>query len=132
MANANTGGCLCGEIRFEFSGNMDMGFFCHCLDCQKANGSSYTSGFLVPKEALRMVQGTVKGYSKKSDEGTELTREFCPTCGSGLFTVLEKYPDMVVIKTGSLDDPGDFKPKRHLFSRSERPWARVEDGAERL
>ena len=132
MTTPISGGCLCGEIRYESDGEVVMPFLCHCQKCQKAGGSAFTAGFLVAKDSLQIIQGTPKGYSVTGDSGKSVTREFCSNCGSGLFSHLEIAPSMVVVKVGTLDDPSWFKPAKHLWTESEMPWAHIEDDADRL
>ena len=114
------GGCLCGAVRYEFEGDPAMVFFCHCRDCQQAGGSLFHYGILVPEPALK-VQGDLNSYESKADSGRSITRNFCPTCGSGVLNTLEMAPGMAVIKGGSLDETGP-KPTFELYTRSKPPW----------
>ena len=34
----HTGGCLCGAVRYEATGEPSMAGYCFCEDCQKASG----------------------------------------------------------------------------------------------
>jgi len=38
------GGCLCGSVRYECSGDTEEASYCHCDDCKKATGGPYTVG----------------------------------------------------------------------------------------
>jgi hypothetical protein len=98
------GGCLCGAVRYECSGDTEEASYCHCDDCKKATGGPYTVGVLVEAATLRIVCGQVKGYTTIADSGRKITREFCPNCGSPLFTRAEKCPDLVFLKAGCLDE----------------------------
>ena len=47
---------------------------------------------------------------------------FCPNCGSRMLGNLERYPDIVGILAGSLDDPSLHKPVMDIFTDSAHPW----------
>ena len=89
------GGCLCGAVRYESTGDSENASYCHCDDCKKATGGPYTVGILVKSAQLRIISGEVRGYTTIADSGRKITREFCPNCGSPLFTRAEKCPDLV-------------------------------------
>jgi hypothetical protein len=116
-----TGGCACGAIRYEFSGDAMFMAQCHCRDCQRASGGPFGAAIGVPQAALK-VTGQVKYHEVVADSGKKLRRGFCGTCGSPLLGRPERNPDMAVIAVGSLDDPSIFKPGMDIFTSSAQPW----------
>lgn len=50
--NTLTGGCMCGEVRFEINNEPMAAVLCHCKDCQKLSGSAFSSGLCFPKDSL--------------------------------------------------------------------------------
>jgi hypothetical protein len=126
MANILTGGCLCGAVRYEYQGQPGDASYCHCDDCKKATGGPYTVGVLSQSDKLRIIKGQVKGYTTTGDSGREITRQFCPECGSPLFTRAEKCPGFVFIKAGSLDDPSIVKPSCEIWTKCAVDWAYVD------
>jgi hypothetical protein len=38
-----TGGCLCGQIRYETKAEPMMTGVCHCKNCQKQGGSAFST-----------------------------------------------------------------------------------------
>ena len=119
------GGCLCGAVRYEAAGDCENASYCHCDDCKKATGGPYTVGVLVNLSQLR-ITGEVKGYTTTDDSGRKITRQFCPNCGSPLFTRAEKYPEFVFLKAGSLDEPEVIKPSCEVWTRCAVPWAYID------
>lgn len=58
MQNEQSGGCLCGEVRYTFKADPALSFSCHCRDCQRATGSVCASAFAVPKSSLQLSGNT--------------------------------------------------------------------------
>ncbi len=121
------GGCLCGAVRYEATGNPEQASYCHCDDCKRATGGPYTVGVLVKLADLHVRSGQVKGYTSIADSGRKITREFCPDCGSPLFTKAEKCPDLVFLKAGSLDQPEVVKPQCQIWTKRAVPWAYIDE-----
>ncbi len=121
------GGCLCGAVRYECPGDTEDASYCHCDDCKKATGGPYTVGVLVQAAKLRIVCGRVKGYTSIADSGRQITREFCPICGSPLFTRGEECPNLVFLKAGCLDEPELIKPSCQMWTKRAVPWAYIDE-----
>ena len=117
------GGCLCGAVRYQWVGESVSASYCHCLDCRKATGGPYTVGVGVDAAGLNVCSGKTKGYTTIADSGNPITREFCPECGSPLFTRAKACPDRVWIKAGSLDEPELIQPTHQSWIGKALPWA---------
>jgi hypothetical protein len=112
-----TGGCLCGAIRYSLEGEPFHVGRCHCADCRKESGSTYTIYGQWPREDFS-VEGEYASY-----EG----RSFCPHCGSSLFTLEE---DAAEIRLGSLDDaPFELRPEAEVWIKRREPWLHEIEGA---
>jgi hypothetical protein len=121
-----TGQCLCGKVRYKSTGTPVRRFVCHCRDCQRSSGSAFHVGLTVPREGFT-VTGEVRAYRSKGESGRNVTRYFCPTCGSGVFNEIELRPGLVAIKIGTLDEPERVSPNYQVFARSKLPWLSLGD-----
>jgi len=121
------GGCLCGAVRYECTGNTEDASYCHCDDCKKATGGPYTVGVLAKAIDLHIISGRVKGYTTIADSGREITREFSGNCGSPLFTRAEKCLDLVFLKAGCLDEPELIEPSCQTWTKCAVPWAYIDE-----
>ena len=121
-----TGGCACGAVRYECSAEPIMAANCYCRDCQHSTGTAMASVLLVPKAALKLT-GELKQYAVTGDSGNQVSRGFCPNCGSPILSLLPAMTDFVALKAGSLDDPAQFKPIMQVFMKSAPPWAPVRE-----
>ena len=55
MSAPFTGGCRCGNVRYECTAEPIATLHCHCRDCQYASGGAFATVLLVPAAALRRV-----------------------------------------------------------------------------
>ena len=129
---ARTGGCLCGEVRYECSADPIAAYLCHCTDCRRASGGPYSACVLFPRSAVQVTQGKPARFEHPGGSGKLVAREFCARCGSQLFSNSRAREDWIVVRSGSLDDPGDTAPQLHIFCDSALDWALPEDGAQRF
>jgi hypothetical protein len=128
MSLVITGGCLCGNVRFAYTGRLGSASYCHCADCRRCTGSAFNVSVAMERRHFRISAGAPKGFTKTAESGTELTRHFCPDCGSPLFTTSPRHPALVYAKAGALDDPAPVRPAYQSWMRSAVPWATIEPG----
>ena len=126
MTDAITGGCLCGKIRYKVSQPLHSIITCHCKNCQKASGAGASHNALVPKSAVTITSGQPKLFADTAQSGSILKRYFCGDCGSPIYSQRANAPDMMVLKVGTLDVPGDMKLAMNIWTNSARPWLYVE------
>ena len=125
MAKINTpflGGCACGAIRYESTAEPVMMFYCHCRDCQRSSGGPFSSYVIVPKEALKLLQGSLRFHDSPSQRGGKTHRGFCPDCGSPILVKTDSQANIVAIRTASLDDPSWFNPQMDTWTSDAHTW----------
>src|SRR5215831_5139117 len=54
MKLPQTGGCQCGQVRYEITEEPQSVYTCHCLDCQRLTGSAFSLGIDVPENGFRL------------------------------------------------------------------------------
>lgn len=113
-----TGGCHCGAIRYEATGEPAYSALCHCSDCRKSAGAHAVGWALFPEAAV-----TISGEAVRYASSDNATRHFCGTCGTGLFyTNPVIFPGMIDIQTATLDDQSIFPPAIHVQYAEAAPW----------
>jgi hypothetical protein len=125
MTHPFSGGCMCGAVRYEATAEPIAFVMCHCRDCQYASGGGPAAVVVLPKSGLQIKRGAVKDFTKTGESGKNVTRQFCPECGTPMFSVPEANP-IVVIKAGTLDDPSWLKPSLTIWTKSAQPWALID------
>ena len=114
-----TGGCMCGAVRFEAEGEPQHHALCHCADCRRASGAPMTGWALFAQDRVT-ITGTPVDYNSSRDNH----RQFCGTCGTGLFFYSESiFPGMVDIQSSTFDDPDALAPTAHIQVADAPRWA---------
>jgi hypothetical protein len=121
MTSKLSGGCACGAIRYESDAAPTVMLNCHCSDCRKASGSGYAAIVIVQKSSLQL-SGEARFHKLRGGSGSIIERGFCPDCGSSLFVRLERFPNVLGIQAGSLDDPALHNPSMDVYTDSAPEW----------
>ncbi len=116
-----SGGCSCGKVRFSAEADPTFVAVCHCTACQKASGSAFSVVIALPAPAVT-VTGDTTIYNSKGDSGQEKQYRFCPNCGSPVSSSIDVIADMLMIRSGSLDDPSWVNPSMEIYCDSKQPW----------
>jgi hypothetical protein len=112
-----TGGCNCGNIRYELNGEPIRIGLCHCETCRKETGSAF-SYFGIWSKAKAHVRGESRSWPSKAGD-----RHFCPQCGSSVFGIEDDASDEIEIKLGTLDNPpSPLGPKYELWTIRRENW----------
>lgn len=125
MAEAMTGGCACGRIRYIANVHTDDAYLCHCRMCQRATGSVSVAFKNIGKAEVRWQQQPE--YYASSPIAR---RPYCKECGTSLGF---EYPDSdnMDLTIGSFDNPERFRPAHHFGAESmHRAWINTEGLAE--
>ena len=131
MPDPVSGACLCGKIRYTVSQPLQNIVACHCTHCQKASGASASHNAVVPKSAVTFTAGQPKLFEDTAQSGNILKRYFCGDCGSPIYSQRANVPEMMVLKVGTLDAPGDMKVVMNIWTNSARPWMSIDPATER-
>jgi len=124
MADTFTGGCLCGAVRYACTGKPVGAGHCYCIDCRKSSGTGHCSHLVVPEPAFQ-VSGELRFYDAPADSGNTISRGFCPTCGSAIFSRNSGMPGLVFPRASSLDDPEVFEPQMVVYASRAPSWDRI-------
>lgn len=116
------GGCLCGAVRYRVTTKPLTLYACHCTDCQRQTGSSFVLSMIVLADAVELLRGQPATFSTTTADGIPKQSRFCGDCGSRLWGEPPKYPEIKVVRPGSLDATSWIVPVGHIWTRSAQPW----------
>jgi hypothetical protein len=120
MAEALTGGCTCGAVRYALkSAPFDAGW-CHCRTCQLTSGAPAMVFASVPEGDLVWTNGADKVRTFKSSSFGH--RAFCGDCGTPFLMKIDHQPETVDFSVATLDEPDRVAPGFHIFWDSRVAW----------
>ena len=122
-----SGGCLCGEVRYQAKPTPNSAYYCHCRDCQIGSASAFTVAIFSKKSDFRVSAGELAAYEKTVDSGRTLKRMFCATCGTPLCWTGEGFPGVVLLSLSSLDNPEAFTPVHEGWTDRALSWSRIHE-----
>jgi len=117
----STGGCLCGAVTYEAVGEPVFAAHCCCSDCRKASGADHiTAAFYLVDQVS--ISGDVAEFGVEAESGNTNYRQFCPSCGSRLFSRNSANETMMGIQTGTMDQAHGIKPRGVVYAAEMREW----------
>ena len=117
-----TGGCHCGKITYQAEIDPETVGLCHCTDCQILSGSAFRSSVPVTKADFKLT-GQPKIYVKTAESGAKRAKAFCPDCGTHVYAAAPVDPQLFNIRTGTVNQRSQLKPKRQIWCDSAQSWA---------
>ncbi|GLK72547.1 GFA family protein [Ancylobacter dichloromethanicus] len=118
-----SGGCNCGQVRYQIEGEPRRVGLCHCATCRKQSGSAFSFFGIWPRAGVTM-SGELACWPARA--GGE---RFCPRCGAQLFCWAEGS-DEIEVKLGSLDTPPSaLVPSYELWTLRREHWLAPQEGA---
>ena len=118
MTTTVEGGCLCGAVRYEATGEARARALCHCRSCRLAAGAPSLAWVVFAAGDVRFISGTPTAYA--SSPG--VTRTFCGACGTSLTFQEVSRPATIDITTATLDRPEAFAPTKEIWLEHRLEW----------
>jgi hypothetical protein len=117
------GGCLCGAIRYEASGEPYHITHCHCEDCRRSAGAPFVTWASFLRQNFRVTRGEMREISFAGR-----VRSFCPQCGSSLAFQFSPEIDEIDLTVSCFDHPELISPADHIWVQDRLPWIKLSDG----
>ena len=122
-----TATCTCGQFRVTVNGDPQRMNLCNCHDCQRRSGSVFQTSGVFADENIVAIEGDRKKFTRPTDRGSEVTMEFCPTCGVSVFFRISDLEGKTLIHGGCFADPTLPAPTHIWFSDRAHPWVVLPD-----
>ncbi len=121
MAEIRQGGCRCGKVRYEVTGEPLLTMACHCTGCQRMTASAFSLSDGYSADAFSLVSGetAIGGIHGP-------TRHYhCDHCKSWLYTEPEGVEDFVNVRSTMFDTPRRERPFVETYTNEALPWVRT-------
>ncbi|KAI1178321.1 Mss4-like protein [Nemania sp. FL0916] len=135
-----TATCFCGTVQLslpiEAPGLVDV-FVCNCSDCRKITASMFASNIIAKSEAVKHLRGRENlktwGQSTTIGSGGTMTNYFCQTCGTLMYRIGEKFPGVLILRLGTVDDfnlaETKLRPRTEQYIEDRASWFTGCEGA---
>ena len=121
------GGCLCGTVRYQITGQPVMAAICHCSMCRRANAAPVVAWAMFSESQVSFSKSLPQTYASS----TQARRGFCPRCGTQISFTADYIPGLIDVTIGSLDQPDSIKPEFHYWHSKHLAWVEFADGLPR-
>lgn len=120
-----SGGCMCGAVRFETTGEPSRVLHCHCNSCRAHTGAPaatlavFKAGQVAFKGADRKIYNSAPGVG----------RDFCSDCGTTLTWETDFGSEGLIcaVHISTFDDPDLLAPTAHSFYPERISWFDIAD-----
>ncbi len=123
------GGCLCGAVRYESTGDPFAVNHCHCHSCRRHTGAA-----VVTLAGFKTHQVTFSGDARKVYESSPgVSRAFCGKCGTPLTWEGDggDLGPIIEFHISTFDNPDELVPTSHAFDPERISWFDVADSLPR-
>ena len=121
-----TGGCICGQVKYQITEKPLFTQACHCKDCKVLTGSSYVVNSSILENTL-IVEGEVSSAELKAGSGASCKTYFCAKCGTYVYADYDSAVKRLTVRTKTLDSPDKFPPQVHIFTKDKDPWLNLSE-----
>lgn len=119
------GGCACGAVRYRLLEDPLELHVCHCRDCQRVTGSAFVMSMVIQRRSLELLRGSSERISFVTPEGISRREHRCPSCSSRLWSEPARFPDLLTLRPGTLDEQDWIQPIAHIWTSSAQPWVTI-------
>ena len=121
-----TGGCMCGAVRYETTGDSFAVNHCHCHSCRKHTGAAVVTlaGFMADQVVFR------GDASKIYESSPGVGRAVCGNCGTPLTwegVNSTRGGPIFEIHISCFDNPDILMPSGHSFDSERISWFDIAD-----
>ena len=126
MSSGHKGRCLCGDVGYVAGADPLWITVCYCRFCQRATGSDRMIEPIFAREAFAFCGKAPTVHTLPSEgSGLDINVHHCARCGTKLALTFERWPDLVGIYAGTLDEPAAIAitpaNSKHIFVAEARP-----------
>jgi hypothetical protein len=116
-----TAQCQCGAVKAQTDGEPQAVVACSCGWCQRRSGSAIGVGAYFEREKVK-VSGRPVEFVRPGGSGKALRTYFCSQCGTSVYWLSDRDPQLIGVAVGAFSDPTFPKPARSVFEETKHAW----------
>jgi len=118
-----TGGCNCGQVRYQLESKPLFVHCCHCRWCQRETGASFALNAIIEADRVTLLNGNPEVVNTPSASGVGQLISRCPKCRIAIWSNYSGAGPLAnFVRVGTLDEPDHLPPDIHIFTESKQPW----------
>ncbi len=117
------GGCRCGDVKFEASGQPFLVEYCHCRSCRHSAGAPLMAWAGFKPDEFSILSGNPTVH----ESAPGVRRSFCPRCGTSLTLTDERFPGEVYVALASFEDADSPLPEIYIWHSQRLSWLETTD-----
>lgn len=126
MIEGYQGRCMCGAVRFTFSGQPRFVADCVCQSCRHAHGASAVGWVGVQTPRFKITRGETKVHWYASSDTAE--RGFCMECGTRMFFRSTNWAGETHMALACMTEPHDLHSSGIGFKDEFPTWTALKPG----
>ena len=120
------GGCFCGAVEIEVTGEPVAAGYCHCESCRSWSAAPVNAFSLWKPDAVKVTKGEANiGVYNKTEKSY---RKFCNACGGHLFT---DHPLWGLVDVYAATIPG-YRHQPGVHVNYQETVLRIQDGLPKM
>ena len=123
----HNGSCSCSFVKYSINDAPLFTHACHCNDCKKSTGSAFVVHSMILQNCFEVKEGELEATTLPTGSGAGYKPFFCKKCGTYIYCKYEKAPGRIIIRTSTLDEPQNFPPQAHIFTRTKVNWIHLDN-----
>ena len=120
-----SGGCQCGQLRYEVTEPISTLYCCHCTECQGQASSAFGMSARVAAHAVSL-KGEYGSFYRDQGQPNAVEGVFCTKCGTRIMHRGRGEDAGTSIKAGSLYDKSWLEPVGHIWTKSAQKWVKLD------
>ncbi|GHB40920.1 hypothetical protein GCM10007094_32940 [Pseudovibrio japonicus] len=112
---------MCGAVTYKIEGDPIVVAQCHCEECRRVSGTGHTVGAMFRAEQVD-ISGRFEQYVYTSSKDSQVTKAFCPNCGSPVFGRNTNATEHMTLPLGTMDNADDLEVQVVIFDRDKQHW----------
>ena len=108
------GQCLCGEVQYQYHGEIENSILCYCQHCQQAHGSIAGWNSPIDQQKFEFLSG--QKQLREYFHTPSKARVFCQHCASPIYSYRTDLPNIIRLRLGTVTEGHLPAPQEEFFT----------------